>query len=316
MPELPEVETVRQGLTQLVVGKTIAKVLVLWPKIIESPEVSAFSHNLVGQKINEISRRGKYLVFHLTDYDLVSHLRMEGKYEFFSEPTSELAAEEITGQLTVQELQDAFNKDELGGYPVTKHTHVLFFFTDGSQLQYHDVRKFGRMALLPKGTAGDYKGIARLGPEPTPEAFTLKEFKVGLLKSHKAIKPLLLDQHLVTGLGNIYVDEALWQAKIHPEQPANTLTDQEISKLRLAIIDVLKRAVAAGGTTIRTYLNALGEAGKFQLSLNVYSQTGKPCPRCGTPIEKIKVAQRGTHFCPTCQKLHQGNGRLVKKGVR
>lgn len=317
MPELPEVETVRQGLTQLVVGKTIAKVLVLWPKIIETPEVRAFTQQLVGQKINEIGRRGKYLVFHLTDYDLVSHLRMEGKYEFFPEAAArDLAAKDITGQITVEELQATFNQDELEGFPVTKHTHVLFFFTDGSQLQYRDVRKFGRMALLPKGAAEHYKGIARLGPEPTPEAFTLAEFKVGLLKSHKAIKPLLLDQRLVTGLGNIYVDEALWQAKIHPEQPANTLTDQEIASLRLAIIDVLARAVAAGGTTIRTYLNALGEAGKFQLSLNVYGQTGQPCPRCGTPIEKIKVAQRGTHFCPTCQKLRQRKARVVKKGAQ
>lgn len=276
MPELPEVETVRKGLEQLVVGKVIEKVTVHWPRIIEEPDVPLFCQLLKGQRILAIQRRGKFLIFKLTDHDLVSHLRMEGKYEFFPEAT--------TAQLT-------------------KHTHVLFDFTDGSQLQYRDVRKFGRMALLAKDSADSYKGIQQLGPEPLPDQFVLQEFKKGLRRSHKAIKPLLLDQRLVTGLGNIYVDEALWQAKIHPEQPANTLTDGEITTLHEAIIDVLARAVTAGGTTIRTYLNALGEAGTFQLSLNVYGQTGKPCPRCGREIIKIKVAQRGTHLCPNCQTL-------------
>lgn len=318
MPELPEVETVRRGLSQLVVGKTIKRVVVRWPRIIETPEVAVFCQDLVGQRIEAVGRRGKYLIFQLTDYDLVSHLRMEGKYEYFApeaalpEVTAQVKAS-FSGTLKPEELAEHFAQDQLGAFPVTKHTHVLFSFTDGSQLQYRDVRKFGRMALLPKGASAEYKGILRLGPEPLPEEFTLAGFKAGLLKSHKAIKPLLLDQRLVTGLGNIYVDEALWQAKIHPEQPSDTLTDGEIATLRLAILDVLQRAITAGGTTIRTYLNALGEAGKFQLSLNVYSQTGKPCPRCGTPIEKIKVAQRGTHFCPTCQKLRQRKPRGLGK---
>lgn len=318
MPELPEVETVRRGLSQLVVGKTIKRVVVRWPRIIESPEVSVFCRELVGQVIKAVNRRGKYLIFQLTNYDMVSHLRMEGKYEYFAQDSlgassQAQVSEPYSGSISPEELGEYFEQDELGSFPVTKHTHVLFFFTDGSQLQYRDVRKFGRMALIPKGTAKEYKGITRLGPEPLPEEFTLADFKAGLLKSHKAIKPLLLDQRLVTGLGNIYVDEALWQAKIHPEQPSNTLSDGEIATLRLAILDVLQRAVSAGGTTIRTYLNALGEAGKFQLSLNVYGQTGNPCPRCGTPIEKIKVAQRGTHFCPTCQKLRQRKARVLRK---
>lgn len=274
MPELPEVETVRKGLVQLVKGKTIENVEILWPRIIETPDILLFQVQLAGQTIEDISRRGKYLIFKLSANDLISHLRMEGKYEFFE-------------------------TDPI----VDKHTHVIFHFTDGSQLQYRDVRKFGRMALVEKDQSPYYKGIMQLGPEPLPEQFTLEAFTKGLRKSHKAIKPLLLDQKLVTGLGNIYVDEALWQAKIHPEQPANTLTEEETALLREAIIDVLKKAVEAGGTTIRTYLNALGEAGKFQLSLNAYGQTGKPCPRCGTPIVKLKVAQRGTHICPSCQKL-------------
>ncbi|MBP1044705.1 DNA-formamidopyrimidine glycosylase [Enterococcus sp. BWM-S5] len=275
MPELPEVETVRKGLEKLVTGKKIASVEVLWGRIIEQPEKELFELSLQGQKIDKIERRGKFLIFKLTDFDMISHLRMEGKYEFHE------------------------SKED----PVAKHTHVRFIFTDDTELRYLDVRKFGRMVLVEKDKSNEYKGILSLGPEPIPEVFLLEPFRAGLKKHHKAIKPLLLDQKLVTGLGNIYVDEALWEAKIHPEQPADTLTKKETEALYQSIIDVLARAVEAGGTTIRSYLNALGEAGKFQISLHAYGQTGEPCLRCGTPIQKTKVAQRGTHFCPNCQKL-------------
>ena len=268
MPELPEVETVRKGLVSLVKNKTIAKVDVYWPRIIEFPEIDIFQQQLIGETIETVDRRGKYLIFEFTHYEMVSHLRMEGKYEFFDQPTA-----------------------------LDKHSHVRFIFTDGSELIYHDVRKFGRMALLKKGTAKEYKGLTQLGPEPTDVDFDLADFKVKLKKA------LLLNQKIVAGLGNIYVDEVLWLAKIHPEQPANTLSSQSARQLREAIIEVIGKAKEAGGTTIRTYLNALGEAGHFQQELHVYGQTGEPCSRCGTPIIKIKVAQRGTHLCPHCQKL-------------
>jgi formamidopyrimidine-DNA glycosylase len=277
MPELPEVETVRRGLTHLVKGKTIAQVVVSWPKIIERPEVETFALALIGETIQKIERRGKFLLFRLTHWTLISHLRMEGKYEFFDQSV-----------------------------PADKHTHVIFQFTDGSELHYRDVRKFGRMSLLKNEEVANYGGLKKLGPEPVLPDFSLSDFAQGLKKSHKMIKPLLLDQKLVTGLGNIYVDEALWQAKIHPEQGANTLRPEEVQVLHDAIISVLARAVKAGGTTIRTYANALGEAGSFQVELHAYGQTDQPCPRCGTPIKKIKVAQRGTHFCPTCQVLREG----------
>lgn len=274
MPELPEVETVRKGLVHLVKGKTIESVDVRWPRIIESPEVELFQNNLVGQTIEDIQRRGKFLIFKLTNFDMISHLRMEGKYGFDTDQ------------------QDV----------IDKHTHVIFHFTDHSRLFYNDVRKFGRMVLVLKNESSEYKGIKQLGPEPRPDVFYLETFQEKLKRSSKAIKPLLLDQKLVTGLGNIYVDEALWEAQVHPETPANVLDDGETNRLHQAIIDVLARAVEAGGTTIRSYANALGEAGTFQVALNAYGQTNLPCPRCQTPIVKTKVAQRGTHYCPTCQK--------------
>ncbi|HAR0280475.1 TPA: DNA-formamidopyrimidine glycosylase, partial [Enterococcus faecium] len=162
MPELPEVETVRKGLERLVVGKTIQKVQVLWPKIIEQPETPIFEASLVGETIQSIGRRGKFLIFHLDHCELISHLRMEGKYQFTKENT-----------------------------PIDKHTHVLFFFEDGSQLRYNDVRKFGRMTIVEKGASATYRGIMKLGPEPLPDSFLLADFANGLKKSHKAIKPLL-----------------------------------------------------------------------------------------------------------------------------
>lgn len=272
MPELPEVETVRKGLEHLVKGKKIKDVAVFWPKIIESPDSEDFKTQLVGEEILDIDRRGKYLIFKLIHFDMISHLRMEGKFEYHK-----------------------------GSDPVMKHSHVIFKFSDETELRYLDVRKFGRFVLVPKDTSQMYKGLQKLGPEPTEEAFLLEGFEQELKKRKKPIKPLLLDQTLVTGLGNIYVDESLFRAGIHPEQEANTLTKKEIAILHREIIAVLGEAVEAGGTTIRTYQNALGDAGNFQVSLMVYGQNGESCPKCGAEILKKKVAQRGTHYCPHCQ---------------
>lgn len=275
MPELPEVETVRKGLEHLVKNKKIQSVECFWGKIIEFPDVDQFKLDLVGEVIGNVERRGKYLIFKLTHFDMISHLRMEGKFEF-------------------HKSSDA----------ILKHTHVIFKFEDETELRYLDVRKFGRFVLVPKNTAANYKGLKKLGPEPIEEEFDLEIFTEQLKKRKKAIKPLLLDQILVTGLGNIYVDEALFRSGIHPEQEANSLTKSEIKVLRKEIIAVLGEAVEAGGTTIRTYQNALGDAGSFQVSLNVYGQQGTACPKCGSEILKKKVAQRGTHYCPQCQVYH------------
>ncbi|WP_071131568.1 DNA-formamidopyrimidine glycosylase [Enterococcus timonensis] len=274
MPELPEVETVRNTLRPLIIGKTIQEVIILYPKIIENMDGATFAKSLIGEKVEEINRRGKFLIFRFTHFDLISHLRMEGKYQVVNEAAT----------------------------PITKHTHILFTFTDGSQLRYQDVRKFGRMVLVLKNQALQYKSLVKLGPEPTAENFLLADFAAQLKQSKKEIKPLLLEQKIVVGLGNIYVDETLWLSQIHPLRRANSLSDEEVVVLHDAIILVLQQAILAGGTTIRSYHNAVGEEGHFQQRLHVYGKTGLPCDRCGTPIVKIKVGGRGTHFCPQCQK--------------
>lgn len=274
MPELPEVETVRRTLLELVVGKTIKHVRILWPNIIKRPaEVQQFQDALVGQTISDIGRRGKFLKIFLDDYVLVSHLRMEGKYALHQ-------AEE----------------------PYDKHTHVFFQFTDGTELRYRDVRKFGTMHLFAKGEEDCELPLAHLGPEPFASEFTPDMLYGQLQKTNRKIKAVLLDQKAVVGLGNIYVDEALFRASIHPERSANALTKKEVTLLHREIVDTLQEAVEKGGSTIRTYVNTQGQIGSFQLQLFVYGKKGEPCTRCGTAIEKIVVGGRGTHFCPKCQK--------------
>lgn len=274
MPELPEVETVRKTLEQLVTSKTIADVTIYWPKIIKQPQDSEeFRHRLTGQTIETIDRRGKYLLFYLTDYVLISHLRMEGKYGIYP-------------------------KDE----PFDKHTHVIFHFTDDTELRYRDVRKFGTMHLVFKGEEFAQAPLAGLGIEPFDKQFTVEYLEEAFCKTMRNIKVVLLDQTIVTGLGNIYVDEALFRANIHPLRAANSLSREELSRLKDAIVETLTEAVEKGGTTIRSYVNSQGEIGMFQLELNVYGREGEPCKRCGSIIEKMKVGGRGTHICPKCQK--------------
>ncbi|MCK4029375.1 DNA-formamidopyrimidine glycosylase [Streptococcus iners] len=274
MPELPEVETVRRGLKRLVKGKVIEKVKVTYAPMVKTG-VDTFCQDLIGQEIEHVERRGKYLLLYLTDFVLISHLRMEGKYNFFPEQV-----------------------------PTNKHFHVLFTFTDGSTLVYQDVRKFGTMELLGKSDVEVYFISRKIGPEPSEEDFGLEEFVKKLAKSKKPIKSHLLDQSLVAGLGNIYVDEVLFRAQVHPAQASQQLSAEQVADLRQATIEVLRLGIEKGGSTIRTYKNALGMDGTMQDYLQVYGKTGQACPRCQTEIVKIQLGGRGTHFCPQCQVKH------------
>nr|WGD75260.1 DNA-formamidopyrimidine glycosylase [Bacillus subtilis] len=274
MPELPEVETVRRTLTGLVKGKTIKSVEIRWPNIIKRPaEPEEFARKLAGETIQSIGRRGKFLLFHLDHYVMVSHLRMEGKYGLHQ-------AEE----------------------PDDKHVHVIFTMTDGTQLRYRDVRKFGTMHLFKPGEEAGELPLSQLGPEPDAEEFTSAYLKERLAKTNRAVKTALLDQKTVVGLGNIYVDEALFRAGVHPETKANQLSDKTIKTLHAEIKNTLQEAIDAGGSTVRSYINSQGEIGMFQSQHFVYGKKDEPCKNCGTMISKIVVGGRGTHFCAKCQK--------------
>lgn len=274
MPELPEVETVRRTLEKLVAGRTIERVTVRLARIVQRIEPEAFARELAGQTIREIGRRGKFLRFVLDDLTLVSHLRMEGRYGLYD------AGEELE-----------------------PHTHVIFHFADGKELRYRDVRQFGTMELFRRGEEWKSSPLAKLGPEPLEEGFTVRKLKEKLASSTSKIKPILLDQTKIAGIGNIYADEALFRARIHPERTADSLTAPEWKRLHAAILDTLSEAVAAGGSSVKSYVNGQGEMGMFQQQLNVYGRKGEPCPRCGRPIAKTVVGGRGTHFCPRCQKM-------------
>jgi formamidopyrimidine-DNA glycosylase len=273
LPELPEVETVRRTLKALVLHKKIEKVSVSWPKMVKL-ELEQFIDALKGQSILDVGRRGKFLILYTEDFALVSHLRMEGKYGLFSQ------------------------EDE-----IDKHTHVMFHFTDGTELRYKDVRKFGTMHLFRKGEEFEFPPLNQLGPEPLSADFTAGLLAAKLAKTSRNIKAALLDQTTLVGLGNIYVDEALFRAGIHPERAANTLTSDEISILHREVIGTLGEAVDKGGSTIRSYVNTQGQIGMFQLELLVYGRKGEECKKCGTPLIKKVVAGRGTHYCPSCQTI-------------
>ena len=272
MPELPEVETVRRGLEKLILGKKITTIDIRYPKMIKT-DLDEFQKEMPGQVIQTMGRRGKYLLFYLSDKVLISHLRMEGKYFYYP-----------------------------GQVPERKHVHVLIHFEDGGTLVYEDVRKFGTMELLAPDLLEAYFISKNLGPEPTEQDFDLEIFRGFLKKSKKPIKSHLLDQTLVAGLGNIYVDEVLWRAKVHPASPSQSLKRAEATAIHEQTIEVLGQAVEKGGSTIRTYTNAFGEDGTMQDFHQVYDKTGEACSRCGSIIEKIQLGGRGTHFCPKCQR--------------
>jgi len=274
MPELPEVETVKETLKHLIIGKTIEETIIHWPKIIKEPgDSSLFQAKLVGQTFQNIERRGKFIRFILSEYVLVSHLRMEGRYSV--------------------ETEDAMPD---------KHTHVIFQLTDGVQLFYRDVRKFGTMHLFLKGKEWENPPLAHLGPEPLDSDFNEELLQQAFAHTERIIKAVLLDQHVLVGLGNIYVDESLFRAGIHPKRVAKSLSDDEIERLVESIRITLSEAVEKGGSSVRTYLNGQGRMGMFQHSLFVYDRKGKQCKQCEAFIEKIKVAGRGTHYCPVCQR--------------
>ena len=277
MPELPEVEIVRTILSEQIIGKTIDDIKITYPKIIRTPADSEqFKLLLIGKRLDAINRRGKYLLFVFDDITLVSHLRMEGKYLYLDQEAS----------LNL----------------VNKHTHVIFSFTDGTELHYQDVRKFGTMDLVWNQELANFPALAKLGQEPIAEDFDAEDFAKRLQGRSCTIKQALLNQEIVSGLGNIYVDDSLAKSGISPLKPARDLTAAEIQRLVPTMREILEEAIRYGGSTIKSFETIYGK-GSMQDHLLVYGQTGKPCFRCGTPIEKIKLAGRGTHYCPSCQRL-------------
>jgi len=274
MPELPEVETVKETLKTLVLHKKIKTVRIYYQNTVAYPTSDEFIKEISNQTINDIKRRGKWLMFELDNYYLLSHLRMEGKYH-------------------IRHKTDDVNK----------HEHIVFELDDNSELRYQDTRKFGRMYLLNKEGVYNQPPLNELGREPWDEHLTTDYLKEKYSKKKLPIKTVILDQSVIVGIGNIYADEILFLSRINPLKPASKLNEQELQ----AIIDntrlTLEKAIKAGGTTIRSYTSNDGVHGRFQQELFVHSREGLPCLACGTTIVKIKVGGRGTYYCPNCQIL-------------
>ena len=268
MPELPEVETIKNELVPHVLGRTITGVAVFWDRMVRQPPLPEFCGRVTGQKITGLSRLGKYLFFHLGSGEkLVMHMKM-------------------TGSLLIDPPEDKF-------------TRAVFQLDSGAALHFRDPRKFGVMWLAP-----DESAVARhLGPDPLSDDFTVGTL-AGILKGRKApVKPVLLDQSVMAGIGNMYADEALYEAKIHPERPAGSLSGEEIKRLYRAIRRVLRAAIKNKGASVRNYIRPDGDIGRAHDEFRVAHGTGKNCPRCGTPIKRIVVRGRGTYFCPKCQRI-------------
>ncbi|MFA5421239.1 MAG: DNA-formamidopyrimidine glycosylase [Bacilli bacterium] len=272
MPELPEVETIKNILRRFVLNKAIADVIVLNRNTIEG-EPDAFVTSLKQKAIDDISRVGKFLIFHLGDIVFLSHLRMEGKYYYHDQ---------------APKVYD-------------KHACVIFYFSDGSALEYNDTRKFGLMKLDTSASYRANSPLSKLGPEPF-EIGDVQPLLDKLKKKTIPIKAALLDQSFISGLGNIYVDEVLYKTKIHPETPANLIAEKQMKSIVKASVEVLNMAIESGGSTIRSYHPSQGIDGGFQAKLNAYGRENLPCPRCHHPLRKMFVGGRGTTFCPQCQK--------------
>jgi len=271
MPELPEVETVVRNLRPELVGETIRAFEAAWPKVTAPATVEAFAHQVVGRTIQGVNRRGKYILLQLDRGYVHIHLRMTG--HLFAIPAGE----------------DATNSQ----------IRAQFQLSNGMRLLFRDQRKFGRMGYLDDLAPLE----ARLGPEPLAANFTGTLLAEQLADRGRQIKPLLLDQSFIAGLGNIYVDEALFAARIHPQTVAERIPADKVKTLHRAIRRLLRRSIERQGTTFSSFRFGRGETGSYRDRLKVFGREDQPCPRCRTAIRKTRVAQRGTHHCPQCQQI-------------
>ena len=287
MPELPEVETVRLQLKHKILNKKITGIEIFKDKSVDNDE--EFEEKLVGKKIIDIDRIGKLMIFSFTnekDLFMLAHLKMTGQFFYIDDDEIMAGGHEVPAILDEEFPQ--------------RHTRVAFYFTDKSALYFNDMRIFGYLKLT--NAEGVTKARARFGPEPIAQDFDCDWFYEKLRKRKTPIKAALLDQKFVAGLGNIYVDEALWMAKIKPMRISSSIKKAETAALCAAAGDVMKASIKVGGTTFQHFKDTGGETGNFKDYLKVFGQQGKPCPRCKTIIEKTRCAGRGTHYCPGCQK--------------
>jgi formamidopyrimidine-DNA glycosylase len=276
MPELPEVETIRARLAPRLAGRRLERVRIADPRLTRPEPPEAVAAALEGERIRAVARRGKYLIVEFeSGRHLLIHLRMTGNLEHPAR----------------------------GGFDTDPYRRAVVRLDDGSDVAYRDVRRFGTWELLEPGELEPYFRARRLGGEPLERRFTTRALERTFSGRRAPVKAALLDQRAAAGVGNIYADEALWRARIHPLRPAGSLTREELAALRKGIRQALEMGIARQGATLRDYRDPDGRRGRMQDDFRVYGRAGEPCHRCGTPIEKTRAGGRGTWYCPTCQPL-------------
>jgi len=287
VPELPEVETVRRGLSELIIGKTIDGASNDTPKSFPNSDGDVRQF-LVGAVVTAIRRRAKVLMIDLsTDYSLVIHLKMTGQLVFVSQDTR---------------FGAGHPNDSLVNTLPDKSTRVTLEFKDGTRLFFNDQRKFGWVKLMPTAEIANLPFMQKVGPEPLELDFSVNDFAERFKRRGRTnIKAAILDQSVIAGVGNIYADESLWGAKIHPKRLVESITREEFAELYTDLRQVMNLSIEKGGSSNRNYVNAEGKRGSYMDFARVFRREGLPCPRCGTTIEKLRVAGRGTHVCPYCQ---------------
>lgn len=303
MPELPEVETVKRGLAEIIIGLTVSSVAHDWPKSFPNTQadVDAF---LIGAQVTAVRRRAKVLIIDLsTHYSLVIHLKMTGQMVYVYKDKRLKTKDERSGASGEERFGAGHPNDSLIGSLPDKSTRVIFTFTNGANLYFNDFRKFGWVRLMPTIAIEELDFFKKVGPEPLDSDFTATQFIERLMRRKNSnIKAVLLDQTVIAGVGNIYADESLWGAKIHPTKLVKDIPKTKLKTLFAELQFVLNLAIEKGGSTDRNYVNAEGKRGSYMDFARVFRRENLPCPRCGTEICKARVAGRGTHTCPKCQK--------------
>ena len=300
MPELPEVETVRKGLHGLIIGRVVKSVDYDTPKSFPNAPMDVRQF-LIGASIIDVRRRAKVLLIDLsTRYTLVIHLKMTGQLVFIAHPKVKKAV----GRETEVRFGAGHPNESLIARLPDRSTRATITFSDDSHVYFNDQRKFGWIKLIPTDEVPLTDFMRKVGPEPLESSFTADQFQERFKRrSRTSIKAALLDQTVIAGVGNIYADESLWGAKIHPSRLVGDITDDEFKRLYTELRTVMNIAIEKGGSTDKNYVNAEGKRGSYLSFARVFRREGKPCPRCGTTIVKLRVAGRGTHICPYCQRV-------------
>lgn len=306
MPELPEVQTVVNDLNKKVKGRKITGMWFDWPKMLKDPldqqrnrvahkHVAIFQKIIKGKKILEVKRRAKNIIMYLSgNYLLLTHLKMTGHYL-----VGKWKVKSEKGKTTVIPI----SPPEAVNDPYNRYIHIIFYLNNGQMLALSDLRKFAKAVLGTKEQIENLPELLKLGPEANDPNLSLEKFKALILKERRKIKQVLMDPEAIAGIGNIYSDEILWQARIHPFRPANKLQDKEIKAMYSAMKSILAKALKLRGTSSSDYRDTAGKKGGYDLVRLAYDREGEPCKRCGTKIIRKKIGGRSAHFCPRCQKL-------------